>query len=339
MLWAASRLRKRAICIFAMSVSVSIQHCQAEVTFEGKSIIVMVGFEPGGTADADGRMIARHLGKYLPGNPSVVVQNRPGAGGINSVNLAYSSGRPDGLTIYQLSGAHLLQQLAGSRSVRFDLGRMPVVGAWLRSSYVLTVRGDGPYTSVDAIRKAKVPPRIGTQGIGTGTYSYAVGWGAALRLNVELLRGYEGNAQTLALQRGEIDARTTTVSNMAERGADWMRAYPAIVQSGPQRDPDLPDVATVDEIAADPGPLWTVINGSLSVDRPYALAPGTPIEISAVFRRAWKEMLVDSNFVADAKAMHWRVAPTSFADLEALYRRPASDYGSDVISRIKELFP
>ncbi len=326
-------------CVLTSAVLFAAQPSRAEVTFASKNLTLIVGFTPGGTADADGRFVARHIGKHLPGTPAIIVQNRPGAGGITSVNLAYSSGRPDGLTLYQLSGGHFLQQLAGSKAVRFDLAQFEVVGAWLRSTYVLSVNAAGPFTSVEAIRNAKAPPRIGTQGLGTTTYTYAVAWSGALGFRAELIRGYEGNAQSLALERGEIDARTTTVSNMMERGSSWMEAFPAVVQSGPKRNRDLPNVPTVEELTSDPGPLWRIINGSLTVDRPYVLAPNTPAQITAIYRRAWEDMLVDPDFVKEATARHWQITPTSHAELEALYRRPLSEYPSDVLAKLKEIFP
>ena len=307
--------------------------------YEGKTITLTVGFAPGGMADADGRMVAQFLARHVAGNPRIIVQNQPGAGGLNAINFAYTAARPDGLSIFQLASAHALQQLSGSEAIKFDLSRMPILGAWLRSTYVLSVRAESGLHSIADIRSAKEPPRIGTQGLGTGTYSYTIGWQRALGIKFQLVTGYEGNEQTLALERGEIDGRTDTAAAMLQRPPDWLTRFPALVQNGPDRSPDLPGVPSVYDLNPKPGVLFETVNNALSVDRPYVLSPGTPEDRVATLRRAWSEMLTDPQLIAEAARLRWRIVPTPYEKLEAFYRQAVTDTPPDVLKQLKELFP
>jgi tripartite-type tricarboxylate transporter receptor subunit TctC len=307
--------------------------------YDGKTVTLVVGFAPGGMADADGRMIAQFLARHIPGSPRIIVQNQPGAGGLNAINFAYSAARPDGLSIFQLASAHALQQLSGSDAIKFDLSRMPILGAWLRSTYVLSVRADSGLHSIADIRSAKEAPRIGTQGLGTGTYSYTIGWQRALGIKFQLVTGYEGNEQALALERGEIDGRTDTAASMLQRPPDWLKRFPALVQNGPDRNPDLPGVPTVYDVNPKPGVLFETINNALSVDRPYVLSPGTPEDRIAILRRAWADMLRDPQLIAEAERLRWRIVPTPYEKMEAFYRQAVTDTPPDVLKQLKELFP
>jgi tripartite-type tricarboxylate transporter receptor subunit TctC len=306
--------------------------------YDGKTITLVVAFAPGGMADQDGRMIAQYLGGHIPGHPKIVVQNMPGAGGLKAINAAYQIARPDGLSIYQLASGHFLQQLVGSEAVKFDLSKMPILGAWLHSTYVLSIRS-AAFKSIDDMRNAKTLPQIGTQGLGTGTYIYTVAWEKALGITFKLVTGYEGNEQTLAVERGEIDGRTDTAAAIVQRGAAWMAMAPPLVQNGPDRDPLIPNVPTVNDLNPKPGIFWDTINQALSMDRPYVLSPGTPAERLKELRQAWGTMLKDPKFKADAARRKWRIVPTSYGTVETFYRTAASGTPPDVVAELKALFP
>jgi tripartite-type tricarboxylate transporter receptor subunit TctC len=327
-----------ATVVAALALAVWSGVAGAAPYYEGKTITLVIPFKPGGTADADGRMVAQYLGRHIPGNPQFVVQNMPGAGGVKAINIAYEIAKPDGLSIYQLASGHFLQQLVGSSAIKFDLSKMPILGAWLHSTYVLSVRSASPYKSIVDIRKAKNPPQIGTQGLGTGTYIYTVAWQKALGIKFRLVTGYEGAEQTLALERGEIDGRTDTAASIVRRGPKWMAMAPPLVQNGPDRDPLIPDVPTVNDLNPNPGVFWDTINQALSMDRPYVLPPKTPPVQLKELRNAWSEMLKDKAFIADAAKRKWRIVPTSYEKVESFYGK-AKDIPPDVIEQLKALFP
>ncbi len=312
----------------------------AQSYYEGKRINVIIGFAAGGTADADGRLIAQHLGKHIPGNPTLIAQNEPGAGGIKSINMAYNVAPPDGFNIYQLASGHYLQQLAGSSVVKFDLSKMPILGAWTRTTYALAVRAD-KFKSIEDIRNAKTLPLIGSQGIGTGTYLYTVGWQSALGIKFKVITGYESAAQDLAVERGEIDGRTSSAEGIIHSRPHWLTQNfaPILVVSGTARDPLVPDVPTVYELNPNPGPYFETINEGLAVARPYALPPGTPPERVAMLRKAWQAMLKDPVFLADVEKRKFNFVPTSGEKLEAFYKKVIAETPPDVIAFLKEMFP
>lgn len=308
--------------------------------YAGKRINVIIGFAAGGTADADGRLIAQHLGRHIPGKPHMIAQNEPGAGGIKSINVAYNVAQPDGLNIYQLASGHYLQQLAGSSTVKFDLSKMPILGAWTRSTYALAVRSD-KFKSIEDMRNAKNPPLIGSQGIGTGTYLFTVGWQSALGIKFKVITGYESAEQDLAIERGEIDGRTNSTESLMSARPQWVKenTVPIMVVAGNKRDPLVPHVPTVYEINPNPGAYFETINEGLAVARPYALPPSTPPERVAILRQAWQEMLADEEFQTDIKKRKFNFVPTSGESLEAFYKKVVTDTPPDVIAFLKEMFP
>ena len=332
--WASGFVSCTALALVASSPAA------AQNYYQGKRVNVVIGFASGGTADTDGRLIAQHLGRHIPGHPNMVAQNEPGAGGIKSINMAYNIAPPDGLNIYQLASGHYLQQLAGSSVVKFDLSKTPVLGAWTRTNYALAIRSD-KYKSIEDIRNSKQPPRIGSSGIGTGTYLYTVGWQSALGIKFQLITGYESAEQDLAVERGEIDGRTNSVESIVRSRPHWIEKNfaPIVVISGTERDPMVPNVPTVYELNPNPGPYFETINEGLAVARPYILPPATPPERVAELRQAWQAMLADKDFIADVARLKFNFVPTSGEKLEAFYKKVIAETPPDVIAFLKEMFP
>ncbi|MFM2130705.1 MAG: hypothetical protein RL477_2251, partial [Pseudomonadota bacterium] len=295
---------------------------------------------PGGTADADGRLIARHLPNHIPGNPAFVVRNMPGAGGIKAVNLAYNVAKADGLAIYQLASGHYIQQLTGSKAVQFDISKMPILGAWTRSQYALIVRTD-KFKSIEDMRKSKTPVNIATSGIGTGTYLYTIVWQKALGINFRLITGYDSAEQDLALERGEVDARTNSARGAKKGHPEWFQKdqMRVLAVGGPERDPLVPEARTVKEINPNPGAFFEAVNEGLSVARPYALSPGTPAENMKVLRGAWAKMLADKAFLDEVEKRGWDFVPTSYDRLESFYSKVIKETPPEVVTELKAIFP
>lgn len=304
--------------------------------YDGKRINIIVGFASGGSADGDARLIARYLGNHIPGNPTIIVQNMPGAGGLKAINLAYQGTNPDGLTIYQLASAHYIQQIVGSSAAQFDLSKMPILGAWTRSNYVLVV--SDKYKTLEDMRKAK-EIIIGSEGMGSGTYVFTIAWQKALGLNFKLITGYGSAERTLAVERGEIEGRTETVGNIMRGDPQLRKNAPPRVQSGTVRSPLMPDVPTVYEVNPHPGAFFETVNEGLSVSRPYVLSPGTPADRLAVLRKAWQDMLNDQTFITEIEKQGWEFVPTPYDQVESFYKKAIKDTPPDVIAELKALFP
>ena len=327
-------------CLVLSWATAATQAIAAASFYDGKRINLIVGFAPGGSADLDGRLVAQYLAPYIEGKPNIIVQNMPGAGGLKAINLAYNVATPDGLAVYQLASAHYLQQLAGSSSIQFDLSKMPILGAWTRSSYVLVVRTD-KYKSIEEMRAAKEPPIIATQGIGTGTYVYTIAWQRALGLNFKLVTGYGSAEQDLAVERGEVDGRTNSAKGIFDSNPHWITQNIALplVQGGPIKDPLIPNVPTVHDLNPNPGAFFETINEGLSVARPYVLSPGTPPDRLALLRSAWEAMLKDKAFVAEAERRGFEFVPTSHEKVEAFYKKVISEASPEIVATLQSLFP
>lgn len=335
--WLVRRLASAALLCAAL---VAAPVASAAELYEGKRVALVIGFKPGGTADADGRLIARHLSNHIPGKPTFVVRNMPGAGGIKAINLAYNVAKADGLAIYQLASGHYIQQLTGSKAVQFDISKMPILGAWTRSQYALVVRTD-KFKSIEDMRKSKATINVATSGIGTGTYLYTIVWQKALGLKFHLITGYDSAEQDLALERGEVDARTNSARSAIKGHPDWFekKLVNILAVGGPDRDPLAPNVPTVKELNPNPGAFFETVNEGLSVARPYALSPGTPEANLRVLRAAWQKMLEDKAFLAEVEQRKWDFVPTSYDRLENFYKKVIKETPPDVVSELKAIFP
>jgi tripartite-type tricarboxylate transporter receptor subunit TctC len=320
----------------AMSASALTSTAGAADYYKNKTITIVIGYKPGGSADADGRLIAKHLGKFIPGEPNIIVQNRPGGGGVRAINYAYNQAKPDGLSLFQLGSAHYLQQLAGSKAVKFDVSKMPILGAWTKTSYVLAIRSD-KYKDFEAVKNAKVPPKIADKGTGSGTAVMTVAWQKGLNIKLNILPGYG----SLAVERGEADGRTNGVAGILRRTPHWIQKNfaPPLVQAGPKRDPRIPNVPTVYDLNPEPGKFYRTVNEGLAFARPYAFAPKTPAKHVNVVRSAWEKMLKDGTFHADIKKRKWSFVPTSHDEVEKFYKAVVADASPDVVEDLKKLFP
>src|ERR671915_1933613 len=134
--------------------------------YQGKQVKVVVGFTTGGFYDRWARLLSRYMPKYIPGNPSFVVQNMPGAGSVIAANYVYGVAKPDGLTIGSLNPAIYMDQLIGRKEVQFDWSKFNWIGTPEQTDFVFFMRGESPYKSIEDIRKAAEPPKCGSTGTG-----------------------------------------------------------------------------------------------------------------------------------------------------------------------------
>jgi tripartite-type tricarboxylate transporter receptor subunit TctC len=218
--------------------------------FKGKSIRLVVGNSTGGSMDDWGRFIALHLGRHIPGNPDIVVQNMPGAGTIIAANHVYNVAKPDGLTIGLVNPAIYVDQLMGAKEVKFDWAKFSWIGSPERLDYVLFMRTDTPYKTLDDMRKAKEPPRCAALAISTPSYQFPKLLEEGLGLKFHMVLGYGGGGEmNLAIEKGEVQCRAGTVSSYVDREPtrSWAKNgfVRALAQSGAKRYAKLPQVPTI----------------------------------------------------------------------------------------------
>lgn len=292
--------------------------------YKGKTIRLIVAFSAGGGYDTYSRTIARHLGKYIPGSPAIVVDNMTGAGGFIHANYMYKQARADGLTIGNNSGGLFMQQIMGAKGIEFDGKRFEYLGAPVVDHLVCAIAKASGVTSIDRWFAAKDPVRFG--GVGPGGFASDLPrlLHAALGLPLRVIDGYKGTSDIrLATESGELagsclswDAYKTTWRKAIDSG----EVVP-MIQAMPKKHPELANVALAMDYAKTDEAKKLIKHGAhdLAVSaRPYFLAPGTPKARVQTLRKAFSDVLKDPELLAEAKKANFLIEPVSGDELESI---------------------
>jgi tripartite-type tricarboxylate transporter receptor subunit TctC len=300
----------------------------AEVTFAGKQITMIVGFPPGGGTDVVGRLLGNSLSKYLPGQPSFVIRNVPGAEGLTAMNYMAQQVKPDGLTVLMGSASQADPMFFRKANAQYDPAKFLYVGGVGRGGTVVVVTHDALGSLHDKAKPAVIMaspsgiPRNGMQ-ISLWGIQY-LGW------NARWVVGYPGtNEIMLALGRGEVDM--TATGNIFEIG-DQLRQgkLKIIAQSGDIQNgklvarPDFGDAPLLPELMrgkiTDPvgEKAFAYWRSIISIDKFVALPPGTPPEMLAAYRNAYSKLLEDADFVAQGKRLSADFTPLPASDVERI---------------------
>lgn len=296
----------------------------AQDFYSGKTIRIIVGFPAGGGFDTYSRIIGRHIGKYIPGNPAVVVDNVTGAGSLVAANMIYKVAKPDGLIIGNFIGNLVSQQLFGGPGVEFDARRFEWIGVPTRDHVVCALTKASGITSIDAWMAAKTPVKLGGSAPGTTNDDSAKLLKAALGLPIQLVSGYKGTAPIkLAAESGEIDGGCwawESIKVMWRQGLDAGQAS-IVLQAVPKAVPELSKVPVAIELAKTDEARKLIevgIHATASITRPYALPPGTPKNRVEMLRRAFRETMKDKDFVAEAVKSKLDVDPVTGEEVEKI---------------------
>jgi tripartite-type tricarboxylate transporter receptor subunit TctC len=321
-----------------------------EEFYRGRQINLIIGYGPGGGYDMVGRLLARHLGRYLPGHPTIVAQNLPGAGSLRAVNYLYSVAPRDGTTFGLFGSDMALIGLIGANSnIQFD----PRKFTWLGSSssfagdaYVLMVRPGAHVKSIAAARRANGPPLV-LAGTGEGARDADVPkiLRDALALNIKQVLGYPDTPSIfLAVERGEVDGRTFDFSSVKSNKPQWLRpesGFHILVQfARATRHPELADVPTARELAiGDAGRALIELSEAplLSMARPFAAPPGVPEDRAEALRAAFLAAHRDPQFLAEAEKLGVDISPLGAGDVMRGIERMAHG-PPDALDYMRRLF-
>jgi tripartite-type tricarboxylate transporter receptor subunit TctC len=322
---------------------------QSEPFYKGKTVRIMVGFAPGGVMDLWARLLAQHLGKYIPGQPSVIVQNMTGAGSMTAANYVYSVAKPDGLTLGLIFPALYFDQHLGAKEVQYDWAKFVWIGSPERTKELFYIRSDSPYKTFDDLRGAKEPPRCGSAGAsrGTSTYYFPRILEESLGVKFNIVFGYGGTSEIdLAVERGELHCRAGSILGFMGRdpGRTWLKTgfVRVLVQSGATRDPKLPEIPTLYELmdkyktADNIRRLAKVMLSTGDVGRPIVVTPGTPAERVKLLRDGFMNTMQDAELLAEAKKRGWEAIPVSGEELEGIARDVMAQ-PAEVIQQLKKL--
>ena len=292
--------------------------------YRGQTISLLVGANTGGGYDAYARPVSRHLGRFIPGEPNIVVKYMATAGGIPAANTLYTVSSKDGLTIGAVQRHIPFELLRGNKNIVYDPFKFTSLGSLNSEVSVLMVRADAPQqTAADVLTK---PLIVGDLGKETDSDIESNAMVNLLGAPIRIIRGYSGTADNLlALEKGEIQGlHGVSWSYVKTRKADWLRdkTVRILLQTGgPHR--DLQDVPTIyslvksDEVRQ----VWDLILAPKVMSRPYLLPPGVPAERVAALRTAFERLAQDPAFLAEMDRTKTEVSYLSGAESERLISR------------------
>ncbi len=294
--------------------------------YKGKTMRIIVGTSPGGGYDTYTRLIARHISKHIPGNPTIVVDNMPGAGSLISANHVYKVAKPDGLTIGHFIGAQFMQQLLGNPGIEFDALKFEYIGVPAQDNMVIGLAKAGGITSMEQWFASKIPVKLGGIAPGDGTYDIPKILEATLALPLQLVSGYKGTAPIrLAFHSGEVAGVCNSWESFK---ATWRKELESgeviiVLQATPKAHPDLPKAPLSINFAKTEEARKLIQAGVHSYGptaRPYVLPPGTPKERAQILRKAFQDTMKDPEFLAEANKAKLDINPGTGEELERSVR-------------------
>ena len=333
------RTRSCAIAaIAAITAAVAAQPAAADSVadfYKGKTVAILMGTGPGGSYDLYGRTIAEHIARHIPGNPNVIVEHMPGAGGVIAANNIYGTAPQDGTKLL-LSHAIPLSEKLEPTGVRFESAKFHWLGAYDAIVQALTLWHTAPANNVADLKTADLI--VGSFSKTHLTYQWASLLKDAIGAKYKVVSGYRsGNDCNLAMERGEISGWTASWENIVGTRPQWLaeKKVKMLVQFTLAREPYLKDVPTLMELAP-PNKKEVaefVISGT-PFARALAVGPGVPAERVAALRKAFDELMKDPAFLADAKKRKLSIDPRDATKVKALVNKLASA-SPDLITRVK----
>ena len=321
------------------SASSSAYAQSAEQFFKGKVINLYIGFAPGGTYDYYSRLFARFIGKHIPGNPTVVPQNMPGAGSFQAANFIFAVAPKDGTALGMITQTVAIEDTLHSPGVQYKAVEFNWIG---RMSAILelhfTWKTSKAKTMADAMEHEI--PLAGT-GPGSPSQAYPKLLNALAATKFKIISGYPGSTQAMmAMERGEVDGALTSWNTLNRTKKDWLdnRQINLLVQYAYERHPDIADVPTVIEFGKTPEArqIFAFFISSAAVDRSIVAPPGLPPDRVKLLREAFDAMLKDPELLAEIGKTGLEFAPGPGEQLQKLIQ-DAVGASKDVVERTKTI--
>ncbi len=314
--------------------------------YRGKTISVIVGLAPGGGYDTVARLVARHIGQHIPGNPNVIVENMEGAGSLIAANHVYSVAKPDGLTIGAINELQVINQLTGVEGVQFDARKYGWLGNVQQNSVVCTIRADSPYkVGRDLLRQDLPPLIIGATGPGADTFDFPKALIGALGANIRVVTGYQGTAPIrLAVESHEVDGLCWAFESVIATAQSWLDTGFATAIIYQAATPDsrveqrFPGIQRAEDIAPDEQAkrLIRAATAPGAIAKPWMLPPGTPQDRVQALQKAFADTMNDPAFKADAEQAKVDVNPNTAAETERIVQE-ILDLPPDLANRLAEI--
>ena len=298
-----------------------------EQFYKGKQMELAIGYPPAGSNDVYARLLARHLGKHIPGNPTIVPQNRPGAGSFLTLAYVYGVAPKDGSVIGIAAPTAALDEKLGTQGVRFKTAELNWIGRIDSLINVVFLWHTSPVKSAaDALN---MESKLSGTGVGSTVSIYPTVMNQVLGTKFKLIMGYKGsNDAQLAVERGEVEGHSTSWTAVKVAHPDWRpdKKINIVVQFSVKKHPELADVPTVVELARNDEErqvLSAVVNAA-EIGTAFFTSPGVPKDRVDVLRRAFDETMKDPEFLAEAEKTKLTVSSLRGEELQKLVAEVAA---------------
>ena len=317
-----------SFALLILFLSISPGEIVAAPYYEGKTIRIVVGLPPGGGYDRMARILSRHLPKYIPGKPTILIENMPGAASMIATNYLYNLAKPDGLAFGTFNRGIIAAQLQKVEGARFDMMKFSWIGSAAVEPTLLALRSDSPYKTFEDIRKAKEEIKIGAVGPGDSTYNLAILLKEFLGLNLRIVTGYPSSTEiALAVERREVLGMTfaySSVKPFIERGLVRPLLRTRISKPGIEHLPVDQDLTT-DKMGKT---LLTMLSVADRVGRPYVAPPKTRAEIMNILKDAFARVAKDPELKEESTKLMMDVdytpADECLKELHYFFNQPAN---------------
>lgn len=298
--------------------------------YKGKTIELHIGYSSGGGYDVYGRIVARHMGRHIPGKPQIVPKNTPGAGSLRAANWLYAAAPKDGTAIATLARGAAFDPLLGVTAAQFDGNKFNWIGsANDEVSICVSWKDSGITKYEDMLTKELV---VGGTGPTADTDQFPKIMNAVLGTKLKLIPGYPGgNDISMAMERGEVKGRCAwSWSSVVSTRMHWYKdkTVHVLIQLALTKHPDLPDVPFIMDLAKteEQRQMLTLVFARQTMGRPFVAPPGVPADRLAALRKAFMDTMKDKEFLAEAEKGQLEITPVSGEALQALV---AKTYAGD----------
>lgn len=336
-------LLRLLLCCLTASILFSGPVPAQESFYRGKTLRLVVGFSAGGGFDVYSRAVSRHIGRHIPGNPAVVVENMTGAGSLVAANNVFRAAKPDGLTLGNINGGLFVQQLLGWPGIEFDAAKFEHVGVPVKDKAVCAMTKASGISGYERWAASKTPVKVGATGPGSATHNVPLILKEALGLPIQLVSGYKGIADVrLAAEGGELSGVCGWTWDSLK--ATWTGALDSgnaivVLQTVPQPIGELPKIPLAISLAKTEDAKQLIqagIHDVADMTYSYVLPPRTPKERADTLRKAFADTMKDAEFLADTKKSRLGIDPLSGEELQRtiarLFQTPAG-----VVAKLKEV--
>ena len=293
----------------AMAVALSALPATAQQSvadfYKGKTIQMVIGVSAGGDYDLRARLLAKHLPKYIPGNPTIVAQNMLGGGGLNAANWVFNVAPKDGTVLLAISSTLPVSQAVGLKGIQFDVRKFNYIGNTTDSPNVINSWHTTGITKIEQVFEKELV--LGSTGRSSGSYYYPAALNAWAGTKFKIVLGYPGGANVnIAMERGEVGGRGSNLwASWKSTRPQWLaeKKIFILVQVGLKRNPELPDVPLMQELVKDELAKQALVfmSADSAIARSIVTTPGTPPERVAALRRAFDAVMKDPELLAEAK--------------------------------------